>query len=74
MGSASRKLSFKRLKPNMGLICLEKMKQGGIPMTDFQFRSVIKMVIDIIAGCSTIEEAVAKLRALIDDKTPESDS
>ena len=43
-------------------------------MTDFQFRSVIKMVIDIIAGCNTIEEAVAKLRALIDDKTPESDS
>ena len=43
-------------------------------MTDFQFRSVIRMVIDIVSGCKTVDEAVAKLQALIRDKTPESDS
>ena len=43
-------------------------------MTDFQFRAVIKMVIGIVSGCKSIEEAVEKLYGLINEKAPESDS
>ena len=36
-------------------------------MTDFQFRAVIKMVIEILRGCKTLEEAITKLYGLINE-------
>ena len=43
-------------------------------MTDFQFRAVIKMVIGIVSGCKSIEEAIEKLYNLINENPPESNS
>lgn len=34
-------------------------------MTDYQFRTVLKMVIEILNGCKDVEEAKDKIKALL---------
>lgn len=34
-------------------------------MTDFQFKTLLEMVIQILDGCKTVEEAKAKIEALL---------
>lgn len=37
-------------------------------MTDFQFRTVLKMVLDIIKSSKNIEEATEKIEKLINER------
>lgn len=38
------------------------------PMTDFQFRTILKMVLDILEGSKDIEEAKEKVKNLLEEK------
>ena len=42
-------------------------------MTDFQFRAIIKMAIEIVSKCTSIEEAVKSLYRLIGEDPPEKE-
>lgn len=37
------------------------------PMTDFQFKAILKMVLEILKSSKSIEEAVTKVEALMDE-------
>lgn len=37
------------------------------PMTDFQFKALLKMVLEILKSSKSIEEAIAKVEALVDE-------
>ena len=37
------------------------------PMTDFQLKGFLKMVLEILKGSESIEEARAKVEALLDE-------
>ena len=37
------------------------------PMTDFQFKALLKMVLEILKSSKSIEEAFAKVEALVDE-------
>lgn len=37
-------------------------------MTDFQFRAIIQMVINVLKGSSSMDEAIKSLQALLEDK------
>lgn len=37
------------------------------PMTDFQFKALLKMVLEILKSSGSIEEAIAKVEALVDE-------
>lgn len=37
------------------------------PMTDFQFKTLLKMVLDILKSSKDIDEAVAKVENLLDN-------
>ena len=37
-------------------------------MTDYQFRSIIRMVLDLLRGACTKEEAIAALERLLEEK------
>lgn len=37
------------------------------PMTDFQFKALLKMVLEILKSSKSIEEAIAKVVALVDE-------
>lgn len=37
------------------------------PMTDFQFKALLKMVLEILKSSKNIEEAIAKVEALVDE-------
>jgi hypothetical protein len=38
------------------------------PMTDLQFQKILKMVLAIISKCKTVEDAVAEIKALLEEK------
>lgn len=38
------------------------------PMTDFQFKALLKMVLEIIKSSKDLDEAIEKVQALIDDE------
>lgn len=35
-------------------------------MTDFQFRKIVQMILEIVKSCESIDEAVKKIEALLD--------
>ena len=37
------------------------------PMTDFQFKALLKMVLEILKSSKSIEDAIAKVEALVDE-------
>ena len=37
-------------------------------MTDFQFKAIIQLVIGILEGSSSMDEAIKSLKALLEDK------
>lgn len=37
------------------------------PMTDYQFRTILKMVLDILESSKDITEATAKVKRLVED-------
>ena len=37
-------------------------------MTDYQFETLLKMILEIVKGCETKEEAVNKIQELINNK------
>lgn len=37
------------------------------PMTDFQFKAILKMVLEILRSSTTIDEAIKKVEALMDE-------
>lgn len=37
------------------------------PMTDFQFKALLKMVLEILKSSGSIEEAIAKVEALVEE-------
>ena len=45
----------------------QKGEQMQEVMTDFQFKALIKLVLDILNGSSTKEEAAKKLQELLDE-------
>lgn len=38
------------------------------PMTDFQFKAILKMVFEVLKSSESIEEAIAKVEALVEDE------
>lgn len=38
------------------------------PMTDFQFKTILKMVLDILEGSENIEEAKEKVKRLLEEE------
>lgn len=38
------------------------------PMTDYQFKTILKMVLDILESCSSIEEAREKVKNLLNEE------
>ena len=36
-------------------------------MTDFQFKALLKMVLEILKSSKSIEDAIAKVEALVDE-------
>lgn len=38
------------------------------PMTDYQFKTLLKMVLDILDGSQNIEEATEKVKKLLSDE------
>ena len=37
-------------------------------MTDYQFETLLKMILEIVKGCETKEEAVNKIQELLNNK------
>ena len=37
-------------------------------MTDLQFQKILRMVLTILRKCKTLEEAIADIEALLEDK------
>ncbi len=35
-------------------------------MTDFQFKKIVQMILEIVKGCGSIDEAVKKIEALLE--------
>ncbi len=42
--------------------------EGNETMTDYQFRAIVKMILEILKGCETIPEAENKIRELLEEK------
>lgn len=38
------------------------------PMTDYQFKTILKMVLDILKSSKDIEEAILKIEKLLEEK------
>ncbi len=38
------------------------------PMTDYQFKTLLKMILDILKNSNDIQEAVEKIQKLLDEK------
>lgn len=45
-----------------------KGKKMNEPMTDYQFKTILKMVLDILDSSENIEEAKEKVRNLLTDE------
>ena len=37
-------------------------------MTDFQFKKLVQMILEIVKSCGSIDEAVKKIETLLDNK------
>lgn len=35
-------------------------------MTDFQFKKIVQMILEIVKSCGSVEEAIKKIEALLD--------
>lgn len=46
----------------------QKGKKMSEPMTDYQFKTILKMVLDILESSKDIEEARAKVEKLLKDE------
>lgn len=44
-----------------------KEKRMKEPMTDFQFKAILKMVLEILRSSKSIDEAIKKVEALMDE-------
>lgn len=41
--------------------------EGNEKMTDYQFRAIVKMILEILNGCETIQEAQKKIAELLEE-------